>query len=122
MPHTAHQDKGLDIMGDTLRFEEKSIRNVAVIAALRQIDTHQQEVTRRLESMEQKIDGITKAFPQGNFESHRHYHETMQEMIAERRRLRVAIQEKTISGLIWAGLVAIGIAVFHELQTVLVRK
>jgi hypothetical protein len=46
----------------------------------------------------------------------------MIETLAERKRLRLAIQEKTISGLVWAGLVALGFAVFHEIQTVLLKR
>lgn len=113
---------GCGFMVDGLKIEERGIRNNSILSVLKQIDQHQQEITKCLASMESKIDGITKAFPDGDFDGHRQYHAAMMETLAERKRLRLAIQEKTISGLVWAGLVALGFAVFHEIQTVLLKR
>lgn len=104
-----------------LEFDEKEIGNPAVVTVLRSIDKHQIETNEKLDSMGKKIDTVIAAFPNGDFEGHRRYHETMIEMLTERRRLRQAIQEKTISGLIWAGLVGIGVAVWHEIASLLGR-
>ena len=89
--------------------------DVSIENALRSIDRHQVEANEKLDVLGKKIDSMFVAFPQGDFDGHRRYHETMIEMLAERRRLRQAIQEKTISGLIWAALVGVGIAIWHEL-------
>lgn len=45
------------------------------------------------------------AFPDGDTEGHRRYHELIIQKTEEVRRLRVAIQEKTISALIWSFIV-----------------
>ena len=95
--------------------------DVRIEDALRSIDAHQVEANTKLDGLGRKMDAMVMAFPHGDFEGHRRYHETMIEMLAERRRLRQAIQEKTISGLIWAALVGLGIAVWHELLALLGR-
>lgn len=63
------------------------------------------------------VDTVAKGFPGGDAEGHRRYHELLIEELEERRKLRRAIQEKTISGLVWAAIVGLGMAVWHELQT-----
>lgn len=57
-------------------------------------------------------DLTTSAFPGGDVEGHRRYHALMIERTEEIRRLRRAIQEKTISGLIWAFLVFLSLCVY----------
>ena len=105
-------------MANKLQFDEEQIGNPAVVSVLKQIDEHQVETNQRLGSLEKKLDSVVIAFPNGDFEGHRRYHETMIEILTERRRLRMAIQEKTISGLIWASLVGIGVAVAHEIHSI----
>lgn len=61
-----------------------------------------------------ELKAIRGAFPGGDVEGHRRAHEAMMELLEERRRLRRAIQEKTISGLIWAGIVAAITSVYHQ--------
>lgn len=97
--------------------DESAIGNIAVVRALRQMDKHQLETVEKIDSLgkdiNKKLDIISSAFPSSDFEGHRRYHETVIELLAERRRLRIAIQEKTISGLIWVGIVGMGTAVWH---------
>ncbi len=57
--------------------------------------------------MEARIKRIEDAFPGNDPMGHRRYHETQIEILDERRRLRIAIQEKTISALIWSAIVGI---------------
>ena len=78
-------------------------------------------IEERLGSVESKLDRVVTAFPNSDFEGHKRYHETIVEMLAERRRLRMAIQEKTISGLIWMVLVGLGLAIWHEILRLLGR-
>ena len=59
------------------------------------------------------IKELFKAFPHSDIEGHRRYHETQIEILEEKRRLRSAIQEKTISGLIWSAIVGISIIVWN---------
>lgn len=101
-------------MGHTFDIDERAIGNDAVVTALRSIDKHQMQTNEKLDLVGKKLDLVAASFPSGDFEGHRRYHETMIDMLAERRRLRVAIQEKTISGLVWAAVVGIGISVWHE--------
>lgn len=75
----------------------------------------------RLVRHDERIADIASAFPNGDTEGHRRYHQTMIEILEERRRLRVAIQEKTISGLVWALMVFIGLAAWHYIKTNLER-
>lgn len=57
-------------------------------------------------------DLISGAFPDGDISGHQRYHTLMIERNSEIRRLRIAIQEKTISGLIWALLVFLGLCIW----------
>lgn len=75
-----------------------------------------EDLVPRLEAVEEDVAALKRAFPSGDVEGHRRYHELMIEQIEERRRLRRAISEKTISGLIWAGMVGMGVAVLHYLK------
>lgn len=63
-----------------------------------------------------KMDDFSKAFPGNDLEGHCRYHATMIEILAEKRKLRIAIQEKTISGLVWGLLVFIGFSVWEYVQ------
>lgn len=74
----------------------------------------------RLDSLERwRLDmekRFADAFPGGDHIGHCRYHTLMIENLEERRKLRMAVQEKTISGLVWAALVALGIAVWQYLK------
>lgn len=59
---------------------------------------------------------FAEAFPGGDHVGHCRYHRLMIEHTEEVRRLRQAILEKTISGLIWAGIVIGGAAVWFYLK------
>lgn len=78
-----------------------------------------QAVNKRLESLERENEQMTKrisrAFPGGDEEGHRVYHEGIKERNVELRRLRMAIQEKTISGLIWSFMVWACFQLWHAL-------
>lgn len=79
-------------------------------------------IAQKLDAMEKRHDTseaaialINRAFPAGDTDGHRRYHELIIENTAEKRRLRMAVQEKTISALIWAAIAGIGVAVWHEI-------
>jgi hypothetical protein len=71
----------------------------------------------RLEDLERWRDDLERrfveAFPGGDHVGHCRYHDLMIEQLEERRKLRRAVQEKTISGLLWAAIVGIALAVWH---------
>lgn len=79
------------------------------------------EIKTDLGKLSEKVDNVLKAFPDSDIEGHRRYHELIIEDMAERRRLRQAIKEKTISGLLWAVLVWLGYAVLHEIQRMFLK-
>ena len=99
---------------------EEQIGDKAVLHVLKQIDEHAVQTNERLGSMESKLDKLVDAFPSGDFEGHRRYHQTMIAMLEEKRRLRIAIQEKTISGLIWAVVVFLGASVWGKLSAIII--
>lgn len=55
---------------------------------------------------------FTEAFPNGDHVGHCRYHLLMIERTEEIRRLRRAIMEKTITGLVFAAIVGVGAAVW----------
>lgn len=86
----------------------------------------QQKMSARIEGFEGHIERhlvqhIDKAFAGGDPDGHRRAHEAMINLIEEKRKLRVAIQEKTISGLIWVVIVWVGISAWHEILRALGR-
>ena len=70
-------------------------------AFLRRMEAAEQ----RHDSQDEKIKNLEGAFADGDYDGHRRYHKVLIESLEERRRLRKAIQEKTISGLVWAAIV-----------------
>lgn len=68
----------------------------------------------RLDSLERWREDMEKrfadAFPGGDHVGHCRYHRLMIEDIEARRKLRQAVMEKSVAGLVWAGLVFLGLA------------
>ena len=75
-----------------------------------------EDLERWRDEMEAKFKA---AFPHGDHVGHRAYHELMIEEIIDRKRLIAVVKEKTISGLVWAGIVALGLATWHWLKALL---
>lgn len=71
----------------------------------------------RVENLERwRVDmekRFADAFPGGDHVGHCRYHALMIEEIEERRKLRRAVQEKTLSALLWSIIVGVAIAVWH---------
>lgn len=68
----------------------------------------------RLDELERWRNDMNKrfadAFPGGDHVGHCRYHQLMIEDIESKKRLRAAILEKTISGLVWAAIVGFAIS------------
>lgn len=80
-----------------------------------------EDMQRRHEDHASQVAALKAAFPGGDTGAHLRYHESLIERNAELRRLRVAIQEKTISGLIWAGLVGLGAILWNAFKASVFR-
>lgn len=77
----------------------------------------------RLDSLERWREEMDRkwleAFPGGDQAGHRRFHELMIEQAADRRKLIAAIKEKTISGLVWATMISVGIACWKYFLTLI---
>ena len=81
----------------------------------------QKKMDARIEGFEGHIEKhliahIDKAFAGGDPDGHRRAHEAMINLIEEKRKLRVAIQEKTISGLIWGAMIWLCLAAWARIK------
>lgn len=102
-PGNSIHDRSHFFLQDQIETVGVSPGKVAALFSQRIDDLHE-----RQRKTERDVDHIKTAFAGGDYEGHRRYHETVIEILAERRRLRIAIQEKTLSGLAWAAVVALG--------------
>lgn len=103
-------------MGRTFKIDEKEIGNQAVISALHAIDEHQVETRVEIEAVNTKLDKVLKAFPAGDIDGHRQYHDLMIEKNRALRQLSAAVKEKTLLWLICGFIVYVGIAIAHEVK------
>ena len=101
--------------------ELRKLAGDQVLHALEEITAGQHRTCERLNLLENKIDTVLKehintAFPGGDSDGHRRAHDTMINMMEERRRMYASIREKTLSGLIWGGLAWLGWAVLTKIR------
>jgi len=66
----------------------------------------------RMRDAEVSIQRLYSAFPSSDIDGHRRYHELIIAQTEELRQLKVAIREKTYSGLIWAAIVGFAVMVW----------
>lgn len=59
---------------------------------------------------------FAEAFPGADHVGHCRYHQLMIEDIDAKKRLRQAVLEKTISGLVWSLVVALGVAAWQWIK------
>lgn len=102
-----------------LEFDESQIGNPAMVQVLKQIDKHALETSQRLSSIETKMDVMSNAFPSHDFEGHRRYHQSLIEVLEARKKFYMSMKEKTIFGLLWAAIVWVGFAVWHEFLSII---
>lgn len=98
-----------------LDFDESQIGNSAIVHVLKQLDEHALGTNNRLSSIETKMEVIVSAFPANDFEGHRRYHQALIDVLEAKRAFYRSVKEKTLTGLIWAAIVWIGLAAWHEL-------
>jgi hypothetical protein len=106
--------------------EAAKIGGESLVHVITEVKEGQEKIIERLDTIEEshqqtirEVSRFKDAFPSGDFESHQRYHAMLIEQLAERRRLRIAIQEKTISGLVWSGIVAIGYALWNAFLSII---
>jgi hypothetical protein len=62
---------------------------------------------------------FAEAFPGGDHVGHCRYHQLMIEGIDAKKRLREAIIQKTIAGLVWGAMIGLGLAVWQYVKALL---
>ena len=82
------------------------------------LDEHAKTETDQLNARFDKLEALLKSgFPGGDPEEHRRYHDEVIDFMRERRELQKAIREKTLTALLWSGLLTLGSAVYHYIKT-----
>lgn len=82
-----------------------------------------EQMARDIHEIKQSMaDMATSAFPGGDLDGHRRFHEAYIERTAELRRLRMAILEKTLSALVWGLIVGLCVCVATGIKTFLSGK
>jgi hypothetical protein len=74
------------------------------------------QLERWREDMERRF---AEAFPGGDHVGHCRYHQLMIEGIDAKKRLREAILQKTIAGLVWGAMIGLGLAVWQYIKSLL---
>lgn len=95
--------------------EARRIGGEHFVAVIEDIRAGQHAILERLDTMdgrqdtaERSIADLKRAFPAGDVEGHRQYHEVQIEILRERRRLRQEIKTRTYGGLVWLALAFLG--------------
>lgn len=88
----------------------------SLVQVIEEIRDGQNLMLERQEQMDERLTDISNAFPAGDIDGHKRYHEAIIRSYEERRRLRIAIQEKTISGLFWVVVLGTGTCIVNEIK------
>jgi hypothetical protein len=96
----------------------------AILAIKDDLDQrHSENVTRHLvtdkkvDEAIRRIDDLHKAFPGGDWEGHRRYHEAMIRRIESRTKLYEDLRVELAKKGLWAVLVVLGIALLQYVKT-----
>lgn len=83
------------------------------------------DLPQRVDELERQVKDtrqrLLDAFPGGDTEGHRHYHEMMMEADRDRKKLIAAVKEKTVAGLVWALMIGLGLACWKYLLSLIGR-
>lgn len=104
--------------------EAKKIGGESLVQVIMEIRDDIIRILKRLDEMDDQhkeakdsINKLTAAFVGGDVEGHRRFHEMMIERNKELKSLRIAIQEKTISALLWSAIMFVAMAVFQSAKS-----
>ena len=82
------------------------------------LDEHNKQEAERLERSFNELKSILiSAFPDDDPKKHRDYHEDVMQYMKDNREMWKSIREKTLAGLIWAGVAALGAAIWQVIKT-----
>lgn len=81
------------------------------------LDEHAKTETDQLNARFDKLEALLKSgFPGGDPDEHRRYHDEVIDFMRERRELWRAIREKTLTALLWSGLLTLGSAIYNYIK------
>ncbi len=81
------------------------------------LDEHAKTETDQLNARFDKLEALLKSgFPGGDPDEHRRYHDEVIDFMRERRELWRAIRYKTLTALLWSGLLTLGSAIYHYIK------
>lgn len=83
---------------------------IAIVDLKNDLHKHIDDKTKELEEM------IKSGFPHGDPKSHRSVHEKYIEEAEERAALRKTVIERTVTGVVWAGIVFVAIAIWEYIK------
>lgn len=99
---------------DTLWQEEASkMGGAGLVRVIEGIASEITGIKSRLDAMDRHI---LKAYPGGDLEGHRRYHEIMIQRNEEIRSLKLEIRNKTIAGLVWSAMAFVGWCVWSIIK------
>ena len=111
-------------MDEAWQQEARKLGGENLVDVITEIRDGQREMIKQLTDIKEEnmardssIAQLKDAFPANDYGGHRRYHELLIAGLEERRKLRIAIQEKTIGGLIWAGLVLMGLSLWQYFKS-----
>jgi hypothetical protein len=80
------------------------------------MDAWQKQAEDRFKRLEDGMAKLNNAFPAGDVEGHRRYHDALIEDFQTRKRLVQTLKEKTVIAIIWSLCVWVVMACWHEFQ------
>lgn len=81
--------------------QARTLGGEALVETIEQMALDLHEIKKNVANL------TTSAFPGGDLDGHRRFHEAYIERTAEIRRLRVALTQSTLSSLVWGVIVAL---------------
>lgn len=73
----------------------------------------EQAVRQEIDGMKARLVKLENAFPAGDTDGHKRYHELMIEDINDRKRLMALLKEKSLGAVLWIFIVFISGLIFH---------
>lgn len=104
--------------------EARKLGGEALVDVINDIRGSLHEILERLDGMdnrhiqaENSIARLYSGFPGADIEGHGRYHQTVIDMLNEKRAFYASVKEKTVSGLVWSGMVFVGLAVWAYIKS-----
>ena len=99
------------------KFEAMEKKQLEACSRLENMDmAFQQHMRDELTKLEEFMEDVKAGFPEEDFAGHKQFHVLWLAKEKQRLELRQAIIDKSLSGLLWAGMVFLGYAIFNYLK------